>query len=64
MSLDCAYVFADIDDRRLKMAGDLGADHVIKVTDRDHHRLADQIRRMLGNPPHVSLLNFKQDAKI
>ena len=37
------------------MALDHGADHVIKVTHKDHQLLAEEIRRMLGDNPQVAL---------
>ena len=48
-------LISDIDDHRLHVALDHGADHVIKVTHKDHQLLAEEIRRMLGDNPQVAL---------
>ena len=48
-------LISDIDDHRLQVALDHGADHVFKVTHKDHQLLAEDIRRMLGDNPQVAL---------
>ncbi len=45
----------DIDDHRLQTAKSMGADHVFKVTHKDHRGLADEIISTLGTRPDVSL---------
>ncbi len=45
----------DLDENRLRVAAEMGADHTVKVTTRDSRALAQQIRETLGCQPTQSI---------
>ncbi|CAJ0938825.1 unnamed protein product, partial [Mesorhabditis belari] len=50
-----AVVITDIDDGRLAMAKELGADYTINVRGKSIQQVKDEITACLGQPPHVSM---------
>ncbi|BFY97850.1 hypothetical protein BsWGS_00890 [Bradybaena similaris] len=48
-------IVTDIDDARLKVAKEIGADHVVKVTSRDAKATAQAVEQALGDKADISI---------
>ncbi|WAQ99441.1 DHSO-like protein [Mya arenaria] len=46
---------ADLDEKRLAMAKEMGADHVVKITSKDPKEMADKIVETFGERPDVTI---------